>query len=71
MQRPGRLALFVILSVALLPIAVWLDLRHISNETLTSRATSLNAVISEIRQYYSSNVVGRIAAHDGKKYTDA
>ena len=66
MERPGWFALIVILSVTLLPVAVWLDLRHLSNVALTRQAADLNAIISDIRSYYSRNVVGRIVANDGK-----
>lgn len=65
MERPGWVALIVVLALTLLPIAVWLDLRHLSNVSLTRQATDLNAMISEIRSYYSRNVVGRIVANNG------
>ena len=66
MERPGWFALIVTLALALLPAAVWLDLRHISNVALTRQASDLNEMISEIRSYYSRNVVGRIVANHGE-----
>ncbi len=66
MERPGWIALIVVLALTLLPVAVWLDLRNLSNVSLTGQATDLNAMISEIRSYYSRNVVGRIMANHGK-----
>ena len=65
MERPGWFALIVIVSVTLLPVAVWLDLRHLSNVALTRQAAELNTIISDIRSYYSRNVIGRVEANDG------
>jgi class 3 adenylate cyclase len=66
MEQPHWFALIVFLALTLLPVAVWLDLRSLSNETLTRQATDLNAMISEIRSYYSRNVVARIVANHGQ-----
>lgn len=65
MDQPIWLALFVVLGLILLPAAVWLDLRNLSNEALTRQASDLNTMISEIRGYYSSNVVARVLANHG------
>src|SRR5271154_274415 len=48
-----------------LPIAVWLDLRDLTETNLLRQATDLNSVISSMRGYYASNVVGRILAAPG------
>ncbi|MEX3006962.1 adenylate/guanylate cyclase domain-containing protein [Hoeflea sp. TYP-13] len=56
----------VVLALVLLPAAVWLDLRHLSNEALMRQATDFNSVISEIRSYYAVNVVGRIQQNNGQ-----
>ena len=66
MEQPHWFALIVFLALMLLPIAVWLDLRSLSNEALTRQATDLNEMISEIRSYYSRNVVARILANHGQ-----
>lgn len=66
MERPHWFAVVVFLALVLLPIAVWLDLRNLSNEALTRQATDLNAMISEIRAYYSRNVVARVLANHGQ-----
>ncbi len=58
MEQPHWFALVVILALTLLPVAVWLDLRDLSNQALTRQVTDLNAMISEIRGYYSRNVIG-------------
>ena len=65
MDRPYWFATIVILALLLLPVAVWLDLRHLSNESLTRQAADLNSTISEIRSYYGRNVVGRVQANNG------
>jgi class 3 adenylate cyclase len=66
LERPHWFAVAVIVALAFLPVAVWLDLRSLSNEALTRQVTDLNAMISEIRSYYSRNVVGRIQQNDGR-----
>ncbi|MCB8837173.1 adenylate/guanylate cyclase domain-containing protein [Aurantimonas sp. VKM B-3413] len=65
--RPIWFAVTVALALALLPVAVWLDLRHLSDVALNAQANSLNAMITDIRSYYAKNVVGRVLANpDGR-----
>ncbi len=66
MEQPLWLAAIVFLGLTLLPAAVWLDLRSLSNDSLTRQASDLNRMISEIRGYYSSNVVARVLANHGQ-----
>ncbi|MBL4892506.1 MAG: adenylate/guanylate cyclase domain-containing protein [Rhizobiaceae bacterium] len=66
MQRPYWFAAIVFLALAFLPVAVWLDLRHLSNEALTRQATDLNSMVTTFRSYYASNVVGRIQKNKGE-----
>jgi adenylate cyclase len=54
--------LLVLLLLAGLPIAVWLDLQNLSETNLRRQAADLNSVISSVRAYYASNVVGRVLA---------
>lgn len=65
MHRPIIFAFVVLLGLAFLPLAVWLDLRNLSEENLRSQATDLNDVITDIRGYYSRNVIGRVMENDG------
>ncbi len=65
-HRPQWFALLVVLALIALPVTVWLDLRNISNAALTRQASDLNSMISGIRGYYASNVVGRIQQNDGE-----
>ncbi len=65
MRRPAAFLILVLVSVLLLPVAVWLDLKNLSNASLRRQATDLNYLISDIRSYYSSNVVGRILGNHG------
>lgn len=58
-------ALVVLLLLAL-PLAVWLDLTHLAEAALRRQAADLNSVISSVRGYYASNVVGRVLAHPGQ-----
>jgi adenylate cyclase len=48
-----------------LPIAVWLDLGNLAQANLLRQASDLNSVISSVRSYYASNVVGRVLASGG------
>lgn len=58
--RVPIIALTVIVLLAGLPLAVWLDLRALSDRTLRHQASELSGVIDAIRGYYGRNVVGRI-----------
>src|SRR5208283_4104454 len=46
-------------------VAVWLDLHGMSERALRRQAQDLNAVITGVRGYYSTNVVGRVLASPG------
>ena len=60
-------ASFVALVIVLagLPLAVWLDLREISEHALRKQADGLAVVISGFRGYYSKNVTERVLSHPG------
>jgi adenylate cyclase len=58
--------ILVLLVLAGLPIAVWLDLRNLSERALTEQADELSSTIDSIRNYYAGNVVGRVLAHGDK-----
>lgn len=45
-----------------LPVAVWLDLRNISDTSLRRQAADIDSLLTSIRGYYSTNVVTRIMA---------
>src|SRR5437899_9945811 len=55
----------IALLLAALPVAVWLDLKNLAELALRRQASDLNSVISSVRSYYASNVVGRVLAHPG------
>jgi adenylate cyclase len=55
-------AIFIALLLAALPIAVWLDLTNLVDAALRRQAFDLNSVISSVRGYYATNVVGRVLA---------
>jgi class 3 adenylate cyclase len=62
----GRaLILLVPLLLAGLPIAVWLDLTQLSEAMLLRQAADLNSIITSVRGYYATNVVGRVLAASG------
>src|ERR1700721_611018 len=65
-MRASALTGFLIaLLLAALPVAVWLDLKNLAEVALRRQASDLNSVISSVRSYYASNVVGRVLAHPG------
>src|SRR6476646_7443935 len=59
------LILLVLALLAGLPVAVWLDLRNLTETSLLRQAKDLNSVVSSVRGYYASNVVGRVLASPG------
>jgi hypothetical protein len=48
-----------------LPLAVWLDLRRLTDEALRRQASDFNSLITSVRDYYANNVVGRVLAGAG------
>lgn len=63
-MRSSALAGFLIaLLLVALPVAVWLDLTNLADAALRRQASDLNSVVSSVRSYYASNVVGRVLAH--------
>ena len=59
------LIVLVLLLLAGLPVVVWLDLRNLTEKALLRQANDLNAVVTSVRGYYASNVVGRVLASPG------
>jgi adenylate cyclase len=61
----GRLLIVLVLAMlAGLPVAVWLDISELSQTLLERQAADLSSLITSIRSYYATNVVGRVlAAH--------
>lgn len=59
------LVLLVLILLAGLPLAVWLDLSNLADTNLRRQARDLNSVISSVRGYYAANVVGRVLASPG------
>jgi signal transduction histidine kinase len=60
--RSATLAAFVLVLLAGLPLAIWLDLRALTEAALRRQAADLNSVVTSIRGYYATNIVGRIQA---------
>ena len=64
-SRGWVLVLLVAALLGGLPVAVWLDLQDIAESRLRTQAGDLNSIISSVRGYYASNVVGRVLASPG------
>ena len=62
----GLVILLVLALLAGLPLAVWLDLRNLTEMALRRQASDLNSVISSVRGYYASNVVARVLSSPGE-----
>ena len=59
------LTVLVVILLLGLPIAVWLDIRNLTEAALRRQATDLNSVITSVRTFYATNVVGRVLANPG------
>ena len=57
--------LLVLLLLAGLPVAVWLDLRNLSENSLQLQARDINSAITSVRDYYADNVVNRVLTIPG------
>jgi len=63
--RTAALVALVVLLLAGLPLAIWLDVRDLTEAALRRQTADLNSAITSIRGYYAANVVGRILASPG------
>ncbi|HKY86556.1 MAG TPA: adenylate/guanylate cyclase domain-containing protein, partial [Pseudorhodoplanes sp.] len=62
----GRSTLVTLLVIALLaglPLAVWLDMRSLSDNILARQSDEISRVINDMRNFYSNDVVGRLVGH--------
>jgi adenylate cyclase len=57
--------ILLMIVLAGLPIAVWLDLRSLSEAASLDQANSLISMIDSVRSYYAENIVGRVEANGG------
>ncbi|MCC1494602.1 adenylate/guanylate cyclase domain-containing protein [Cognatishimia sp. F0-27] len=68
-RRPAfsvvSIAAMLVAVFAGLPLAVWLDLRALSEEQLSGQAEALSDTIDDLRDFYAESVVARAVAHDG------
>jgi len=66
-NRAALLAVMVVVMLVGLPLAVWLDISNLSRTILARQSQDLSSVITSIRGYYASNVVGRVLANHGQQ----
>ncbi|HTE75320.1 MAG TPA: adenylate/guanylate cyclase domain-containing protein [Xanthobacteraceae bacterium] len=64
-SRSLILIFLVLVLLAGLPLAVWLDLRNLTERALLRQANDLNSLMTSVRGYYANNVVGRVLASPG------
>jgi adenylate cyclase len=65
-SRSAVTGVIIVLLLIGLPVAVWLDLTNLAEANLRRQSIDLNSVISSVRGYYASNVVGRILTANGR-----
>jgi len=63
--RSWILVSLVLMLLAGLPLAVFLDLRNLSNRALSLQAGDINSLITAMREYYAANVVSRVLSTSG------
>ena len=61
----------VVLGLIGLPLAVWLDLRSLSEHLLRMQAGETGQIIDDMRSFYASDVVGRVLQAHGEVTTAA
>jgi class 3 adenylate cyclase len=66
LRRPSWVVALVLAALLALPVALWLDLKTLSERNLERQAASLNSNITSVRSYYAQNVVGRVLSTDGQ-----
>ena len=67
-KREGAAQIILLLLLLLgLPLSVWFDVQNIAVANLERQATDLNAIISNIVRFYSTEVVGRIKANQANQ----
>ena len=47
-EQPWLFASLIVLALALLPVAVWLDLKNLSDNALTTQARTFNGMFNDI-----------------------
>ena len=69
-RRMGPLLVVaVLLGLVGLPLAVWLDLRSLSEHLLRVQAGETGLIIDDMRSFYASDVVGRVLQAHGQVTT--
>jgi adenylate cyclase len=53
----------VVLLLAGLPVAAWLDMRNLSEDILRRQADEVGRIINDMRNFYATDVVGRVLAN--------
>ena len=62
---------FVMMLLAGLPVAVWMDLKALSEEILAQHAREVGRIINDVRGFYATEVVGRVNNAQGNKVVAA
>ncbi len=65
LMTPLAIAIVLVLLTGL-PIATWLDLRALSEQSLLQQGTDLGRAVNAVRNYYANDVVQRVLDADGR-----
>ncbi len=63
MSHPYLLICLVVAALTALPVAVWFDLRSVSDFNLKRQAQNVGQVVGAVRSYYAKNIIGRIGGN--------
>ena len=55
-----------LLAVILLPVVIWMTLRDVSSGEMRKQSREISTAISDLRQYYSDNVIDRLQKSGGR-----
>ncbi len=63
-SSPYFLPVALTLAILALPLAVWRDLTAVTDHSLRRQTRALDTVLSQVRDYYSRNVIGHLDADE-------
>lgn len=72
LTRPSAIWIVIVILLFIgLPVAIWADLRDLSENALTRQSEEFSRIINDVRDFYAEDVVARVIAADGQVHTSA
>ena len=62
LKHPQLVPILMTIAILALPLAVWRDVMAITDQSIRRQTTALDSVMSNLRGYYSDNVISRLSA---------